>query len=116
VRLPRPIPQTTTAVYVPPTPYSPCIDLSTRLLAGQSKSIKAFLVHGEDIFMAKSGEIIDHRYKVGSISPGSVQVTTFRTTTPRPCPSPQTESERLMGMKLCPIHRTSLFLSDGWSR
>lgn len=59
----------------PPKPPPPPIDLKFYGLAGPKNGNKRiFLLKGEDIFLAKEGDIVDRRYKIVHIGPTSVQV------------------------------------------
>jgi len=73
--IPTPLPpdKQPTPVYTPPPP--PPIDLKFYGFAGpKGGSKRIFLLKGEDIFLAKEGDIVDRRYKIMHISPNSVEV------------------------------------------
>lgn len=60
----------------PPAPTAPAIDLKYfGYVSNTSGKKQAFLIHGDDIFEAVAGEIVNHRYKVVSVDIHSVQVT-----------------------------------------
>jgi len=71
----RPGPVIPTPVVQQGPPPPPPIDLKyfgTDTLPNGSR--QAFLLHGEDVFVARTGDIVQRRYKVGTISANTIEV------------------------------------------
>jgi hypothetical protein len=68
-----------TAQAAPPTPQGPPppppIDLTFFGYEAAGNVKKAFILHGDDVFIATEGEVVDHHYKVVKIDKLSIQVT-----------------------------------------
>jgi hypothetical protein len=69
----RPSQTQTVAQTGPPPP--PPIDLTFFGYESAGGAKKAFILHGDDVFVAMEGEVVDHHYKVLKINPLSIQVT-----------------------------------------
>jgi hypothetical protein len=75
VKTPRNEAQASIPTGPPPPAPPPPIDLKFfGFSARQSGARRAFLLKGDDVFIASEGEVVDHRYKVVKIAPTSIQV------------------------------------------
>lgn len=81
VEIPKPVasarPKPTAPVFTPPPgpPPPPPIDLKFfgTEVNSQGKR-RAFLLHGDDVFLASDGDIVQRRYRILAVSANSVQV------------------------------------------
>ncbi len=56
-------------------PPLPPIDLKFFGVATAANGTRrAFLLHGEDVFLASAGDVVQRRYKVGAIAANSIEV------------------------------------------
>lgn len=70
---PRPEPVQTTFNSSPPPP--PAIDLRFfGYVARKNGTRSAFLSHGDDVFVAREGDVVSHRYRVVHIAPSSIEI------------------------------------------
>jgi hypothetical protein len=75
VKTARNTPPPEVATGPPPPAPPPPIDLKFfGFSSRQSGARRAFLLKGDDVFIASEGEVVDHRYKVVKIAPTSIQV------------------------------------------
>lgn len=71
-----PIRQVAMAPQPPPgPPPPPPIDLKFFGYEANNGAKRAFLLHGDDVFIASEGDVVDHHYKVVKITPVSIDVT-----------------------------------------
>jgi hypothetical protein len=80
VVIPKPLGPVRQVANLPPPPPPgppppPAIDLKFFGYEANNGARKAFLLHGEDVFIAMEGDVVDHHYKVVKITPVSIQVT-----------------------------------------
>jgi hypothetical protein len=81
VEIPKPIapvrPNAAQEVATGPPPPAPPPPIDLKFFgytARQSGIRRAFLLKGDDVFVATEGDVVDHRYKVVKIAPTSIQV------------------------------------------
>jgi hypothetical protein len=73
--IPKPLPPDQQKGYVPPPPPPPPIPLKFYGFASRKDGNKRiFLAEGEDIFVAREGDIVNRRYKILHIGANSVDV------------------------------------------
>jgi hypothetical protein len=71
----NPRPQPVANLGPPPPPPPPPIDLKFFGFSAVKSGVrKAFLLHGEDVFIANEGDVVDRRYRVVKILPFSVVI------------------------------------------
>ncbi len=77
VAIPKPTAAIRPSVPLPPPgpPPPPAIDLKFYgYSSAQGGNRQIFLLHGDDIFLAHEGDVVDRRYRVVSIRPFSVEI------------------------------------------
>jgi hypothetical protein len=73
--IPKPVASAMVNDTPPPPPPPPPSGLKFYGFAGPKNGIKrVFLIKGEDIFLAKEGDVVDRRYKIVRVGPTSVDV------------------------------------------
>jgi hypothetical protein len=79
IAIPKPLGPVRTVASAPAPPPGPppppAIDLKFFGYEANNGAKKAFLLHGEDVFIATEGDVVDHHFKVVKITPVSIQVT-----------------------------------------
>ncbi len=75
VKTPRIVEQASIPTGPPPPAPPPPIELKFFGYSSRQSGVRrAFLLKGDDVFIASEGDVVDHRYRVVKIAPMSIQV------------------------------------------